>query len=57
MARAHARSVAGSGIGLAVVDQLVSAHGGSCRIVDCVVGTTVEVDLPLVAHGADQPAS
>jgi len=54
---AGSRSVAGSGIGLAVVDQLVSAHGGTCRIADCVVGTTVEVDLPLVAHGADQPAS
>ena len=40
------RSLAGSGIGLAVVDQLVRAHGGTVGIVDGASGTTIEVELP-----------
>lgn len=40
------RATTGSGIGLAVVDQLVRAHGGSTRIADRPAGTTIEVELP-----------
>ena len=40
------RPVAGSGIGLAVVAQLVKAHGGTVQIVDSVVGTTITVTFP-----------
>ena len=43
---AGSRTIAGSGIGLAVVDQLVRAHGGSSYIVDRQSGTTIEVILP-----------
>lgn len=46
-----AASVAGSGIGLAVVDQLVTAHGGRVEV-DSVPGrgTTFRVRLPQVAR-------
>ena len=40
------RPLAGSGIGLAVVDQLVRAHHGSVAVADSVVGTTVVVTIP-----------
>ena len=41
-----ARSLAGSGIGLAVVDQLVQAHHGRVHLDDVQVGTTIVVELP-----------
>lgn len=41
-----ARSASGSGIGLAVVSQLVRAHGGTVTFVETLRGTTVEVALP-----------
>ena len=40
------RPVASSGIGLAVVAQLVQAHGGTVELVDSTVGTTVTVTFP-----------
>ena len=43
---ASARPVAGSGIGLAVVAQLVKAHGGSVGLVDSPTGTTIAVTFP-----------
>ncbi|MEO8264244.1 MAG: HAMP domain-containing sensor histidine kinase [Ilumatobacteraceae bacterium] len=40
------RPVAGSGIGLAVVAQLVKAHGGTVVLVDTSTGTAVEATFP-----------
>jgi signal transduction histidine kinase len=40
--------IGGSGIGLAVVDQLVRAHHGTVAIADTRIGTTVVVALPWV---------
>jgi two-component system sensor histidine kinase BaeS len=40
------RSMAGSGIGLAVVAQLVKAHHGSVELVDTLAGTTIAVTFP-----------
>jgi two-component system sensor histidine kinase BaeS len=40
------RTVAGSGIGLAVVAQLVKAHGGTVEIIDSAAGTTVAATFP-----------
>ncbi len=40
------RPIAGSGVGLAVVDQLVTAHGGSVSITDTSIGTTIVVTMP-----------
>ena len=44
-----ARPIAGSGIGLAVVAQLVKAHGGTVELVDTKIGTTIAVTFPAVA--------
>jgi two-component system sensor histidine kinase BaeS len=45
------RDVAGSGIGLAVVRELVAAHGGTVRVdSDGLHGTTFTVELPLVSE-------
>jgi len=41
------RSVAGSGIGLAVVAQLVKAHNGTVEIIDTTTGATVVVAFPI----------
>ena len=41
-----ARPIAGSGIGLAVVAQLVKAHDGRVELVDTPVGTTIAVTFP-----------
>ncbi len=46
------RATTGSGIGLAVVDQLVRAHGGSTRIADRPAGTTIGVELPSLPTAA-----
>lgn len=43
---ASSAPIAGTGIGLAVVDQLVRAHGGSAAVLDTAAGTTIEVRLP-----------
>jgi two-component system sensor histidine kinase BaeS len=40
------RPVAGSGIGLAVVAQLVKAHGGMVELIDTPAGTTVAATFP-----------
>ncbi|MBI4884461.1 MAG: ATP-binding protein [Actinobacteria bacterium] len=40
------RPVAGSGVGLAVVAQLVKAHGGTVELVDTPVGTTIRATFP-----------
>ena len=50
-----ARPVAGSGIGLAVVAQLVKAHGGSVELVDSEVGTTIAVTFPTSLTRAMRP--
>ena len=43
-------SVKGSGIGLAVCDEIVSLHGGALSIQSTEnEGTTVEITLPLAA--------
>jgi len=42
-----ARPIAGSGIGLAVVAQLVRAHDGSVELIDTEVGTTIAVTFPI----------
>ena len=41
-----ARPIAGSGIGLAVVAQLVKAHDGTVELVDTNIGTTIAVTFP-----------
>ena len=41
------RLVAGSGIGLAVVAQLVKAHGGTVDLAESTVGTTITVTFPM----------
>lgn len=41
------RPVAGSGIGLAVVAQLVKAHGGTVDLAESTVGTTITVTFPM----------
>lgn len=41
-----ALGVQGSGVGLAVVEQLVRAHAGEVKLIDSEVGTTIEVRLP-----------
>jgi two-component system sensor histidine kinase BaeS len=41
------RPVAGSGIGLAVVAQLVKAHGGTVELIETTTGTTIAATLPL----------
>ena len=45
-----ARPIAGSGIGLAVVAQLVKAHDGSVELVDTKIGTTIAITFPVSAH-------
>ena len=51
-------AVRGSGIGLAVVDEIVAAHGGGVDIQsELGRGTTVTVRLPLYKKGADAPQS
>ncbi len=40
------RPVAGSGIGLAVVAQLVKAHGGTVELADTATGTTIVATFP-----------
>jgi two-component system sensor histidine kinase BaeS len=50
-----ARPIAGSGIGLAVVAQLVKAHGGSVELVDSNVGTTIVVTFPISLNRALRP--
>ncbi len=47
-----ARTTAGSGIGLAVVAQLVAAHHGTVTVEPVPDGTTICVTLPLSAHHA-----
>lgn len=46
------RHVAGSGIGLAVVHQLVHAHGGTITIDDTATGATLVVTLPAAGQVA-----
>lgn len=45
-----ARSTAGSGIGLAVVAQLVAVHHGTVALVPVPAGTTIRVTLPASTH-------
>ena len=45
-----ARSRGGAGLGLAIVDAVVQAHGGRVRVIPAPAGTTVEVSLPLGKH-------
>ena len=49
------REASGSGIGLAVVRELVLAHGGSVSATSRLgSGTTMTVRVPLAARGVDQ---
>jgi signal transduction histidine kinase len=51
-------TVAGSGIGLAVVRELAAAHGGRCRIEDAPGGgTLVVVELPGARRAASEEAA
>jgi two-component system OmpR family sensor kinase len=43
---ARARSTGGAGLGLSIVAAIVESHGGSVRVLDTNVGTTIEVRLP-----------
>ena len=50
-------AVRGSGIGLAVADEIVSAHGGRLEIESHEnVGTAVTISLPLAETAAEEPA-
>jgi signal transduction histidine kinase len=49
------RPIAGSGIGLAVVNQLVKAQGGSVELADTDRGTTVVVTVP--SNGSSEATS
>jgi two-component system, OmpR family, sensor histidine kinase BaeS len=52
----NAQGIAGSGVGLTVVSQLVKAHGGRLDIRSQPgVGTTVTIELPLRAPSAESP--
>ena len=54
---ARGRSQEGSGIGLALVQELVRLHGGTIRVDSTVdVGTTLTVDIPLAADGGGSQA-
>jgi signal transduction histidine kinase len=47
---AHSRSVEGTGLGLAVVNSIVRAHGGSISVTSSVgAGTTISVTLPALS--------
>lgn len=49
-------SVKGSGIGLAVVDEMVTLHGGTLDIASSYgTGTVVTVMLPLISEAEEQP--
>jgi two-component system sensor histidine kinase BaeS len=53
----HARSVAGSGIGLAVVRELVTAHGGTITAESPPgIGTIVTIRLPRATPGPQETA-
>src|SRR5581483_7195797 len=54
----HARAVTGSGIGLAVVRELITAHGGTATATSPAgAGTTVTVRLPLTKPAAGTSAT
>jgi signal transduction histidine kinase len=54
----RAPAVAGSGIGLAVVRELVAAHGGSCWVEDSPAGgARLVVELPRARHAATVEAA
>jgi signal transduction histidine kinase len=54
----RAPAVAGSGIGLAVVRELVGAHGGSCWVEDAPPGgARLVVELPRARHAATVEAA
>ncbi len=51
------RHIAGSGIGLAVVQQLVASHGGSVTIDDAAHGAAFIVTIPRAPVVEDTPTS
>ena len=52
LSREKKRAIAGTGIGLAVVRELVSLHGGHCRVDDSRAGgARFAVELPLIESG------
>jgi two-component system sensor histidine kinase BaeS len=53
---ARALPIAGSGIGLAVVDQLVKAQGGSVNVADSASGATLVVTMPASGTSGRQRA-
>ena len=52
-----ARTMAGSGIGLAVVAQLVATHNGTVTVEPASAGTTIRVVLPKSSLSSDLPAN
>ena len=54
---AHSRSVEGTGLGLAVVNSIVRAHGGTINVKSSVgSGTTISVTLPALSRAGDGDA-
>jgi len=53
--KARSRAKGGSGLGMAIVAQIVQAHGGTVRFDSSVErGTTVTVTVPATAEPADE---
>jgi len=50
---ARTRSAGGVGLGLAIVDAIAKAHGGSCRVKNTGHGSIFALRLPAFAAGAD----
>ena len=49
---ARSRGAGGAGLGLAIVDAIVKAHGGVCRVRSDAGGTTFSLELPARAWGS-----
>jgi signal transduction histidine kinase len=58
LTRAAEASTGGSGIGLSVVRELVSLHGGRTRVESARgAGARIVIELPLTSHDRSSPAA